>query len=99
MAMNGNDTGQFLLAGLRDQGKLTSAGVGGESEKFSQKKFYAESKGRGGLRLGKESSKGCSRQREQQEKSRWFRGQKPDYMDFLRPQKGQARILTQAGMF
>lgn len=98
MAMNGNDTGQFLLAGLRDQGKLTSAGVGGESEKFSQK-FYAKSKGRGGLRLGKESSKGYSRQKEQQEKSRWFRGQKPDYVDFLRPQKGQARILTQAEMF
>lgn len=50
------------------------------------------------MRLGKERRKECSRQREQQEKSSRFRGQKPDYMDFLRPQKGQARILTQVEM-
>ena len=83
--------------GFRDQGELTSAGVGGESEKFPQKKFYAEKEG-GGLRLDKERRKECSRQREQQVESCWFSGQKPDYMDFLRPQKGKAEVLTQVEM-
>lgn len=97
MAMNENNMGQFLLVGLRDQGELTSAGVGGESEKFPQKKFYAEKEG-GGLWLDKERRKECSRQREQQEDSCRFSGQKPDYMDFLRPQKGKAKVLTQVEM-
>lgn len=49
------------------------------------------------MRLDKER-KECSRQREQQEESCWFSGQKPDYMDFLRPQKGKAKVLTQVEM-
>ena len=39
METNEDDMGRFLLMGLRDQGKRTSSGVGGESEKFSQRKF------------------------------------------------------------
>lgn len=51
------------------------------------------------MKLGKERVKECSRQREQEEKSRQFRGQKPDHVGFLRPQKSRARILTEAELF
>ena len=43
-AMNENDMGQFLLVGLRDQGKLTSTGVGESLRSFPRRSSMLRSK-------------------------------------------------------
>ena len=44
MATNENNMGQFLLVGLRDQGKLTSAGLGESLRSFPRRSSMLRSK-------------------------------------------------------